>query len=141
MRFKKLRFLVGISLVMFILIAGSIIVFGTLMEKISAIKDSIPDQSFDSADPKMVAPQNTQGITQTESIKSTQNTVNMVKPEVTVIKTVPVAQPVATQTQQIVTPKPAVTHPVVTQIKTVPAPEPAPIPETVVIHKRRTRAS
>jgi hypothetical protein len=54
MRFKKLRFSVGIALIVFIFVAGDIIFVGKLVEKAQI---NNPSQTVTLVDPKTISPQ------------------------------------------------------------------------------------
>ena len=60
MRFKKLRLSVGIALILFILIAGNIIVFGKLIDKDSIFQLNNPDNDDILVDPKQMVPEGIQ---------------------------------------------------------------------------------
>jgi len=73
MRFKKLRLLVGISLILFIFIAGSIIVLGKLVDKKPIVQNN-QDQNVILADSKQIAPKEIQNETKPiQPVKAVQN--------------------------------------------------------------------
>ena len=111
MRLKKLRLLVGITMILFIFIAGSIIVLGKLGENNSGVQSDKQAQSILLVDPRQIAQKEIQ--TETNVIKLGEEDKN------------------TPPTKPIEDPKPKVVEP---------APIP-PEPVVVHHHRRRTRAS
>ena len=121
MSFTKLRIFVGIALVLFIFVAGNIIVLGKMTGKASVI-----DQTLTQVDPKKVLPQDI-----VADVKPA--------PEPPAPKAVDVPPPKPTP-PPVVTAQPPV-KPTPPPVETAPPPQPVqPVP--VVVHRqRRTRAS
>lgn len=111
MRFKKLRFSVGVALIMFILLSGYIIISGELLSDKSTIK-AVPVQNIAAIpeEDKKLLSQIPQIPTQLPTITETKNQEVRQMPANVKINNAPVAEPI-------------------------------PMPEPVVIHRRRTRAS
>jgi len=65
MRFKKLRLSVGITMILFIFIAGSIIALGKLDENDSGVQSDNQAQNIILVDPKQIAPKEIQTETKT----------------------------------------------------------------------------